>query len=142
MRSAVLLIVCVSFATTLLSNGAEFSETRDLLPLKLAALDLDTILLKTHSVIAAVNGPFGRATFSSEECESLRSRQSHRDRPLLPYKQRCVSKGSFPLFLRVIPRDKPISYFLPRWRRKTYQPVKTTASLRHACMHANQRQKC
>jgi hypothetical protein len=52
--------VCLSFATiTLSAKGAEFSRNRDLPPLKLAATDLDTILLKTQSLIAASNGPAG-----------------------------------------------------------------------------------
>jgi hypothetical protein len=50
MRFAVLLSVCVSLATTSLSNGGEFSQIRDLPSLK-------TILLKTHSLIVAANGP-------------------------------------------------------------------------------------
>jgi hypothetical protein len=57
MRFAVLLIVCVSLATTSLSNGGEFSQVRDLPALKLGAIDLDAILLETHSVIDAANGP-------------------------------------------------------------------------------------
>jgi hypothetical protein len=57
MRFAVLLSVCVSLATTSLSNGGEFSQVRDLPPLRLAAADLDTILLKVQSLIAAANGP-------------------------------------------------------------------------------------
>ena len=57
MRFAVLFCVCVSLATTLLSNGGEFSEVRDLPAVKLGAADLDTILLKTHSLIDAANGP-------------------------------------------------------------------------------------
>jgi hypothetical protein len=40
-------------------SAPEFSKNRDLPPLKLAASDLDTILLKTQSVIAATNGPSG-----------------------------------------------------------------------------------
>jgi hypothetical protein len=66
MRSAVLLSICVSFATTLLSNGAEFSQTRDLPPLKLAAADLDTILHKTQSLITAANGPSSEQHFPRE----------------------------------------------------------------------------
>ncbi|HJY53865.1 MAG TPA: hypothetical protein VKD89_07560 [Candidatus Udaeobacter sp.] len=57
MRSAVLLSVCVSLATTSLSNGGGFSQVRDLPALKLGATDLDAILLKTHSLIDAANGP-------------------------------------------------------------------------------------
>jgi hypothetical protein len=59
MRLAVLFSVCVSLAITSLLKGAQFSEIRDLPPLKLAAADLETILLKTHSLIAASNGPSG-----------------------------------------------------------------------------------
>ena len=57
MRFAVLLSVCVSLATTSLCNGVGFSQVRDLPPLKLGATDLDAILLKTHSLIDAANGP-------------------------------------------------------------------------------------
>ena len=44
-------------ATTLSAKGREFSETRDLPPLRLAATDLDAVLQNTHSFIAAANGP-------------------------------------------------------------------------------------
>jgi hypothetical protein len=57
MRFAVLLSVCVSLATTSLSNGSEFSQVRDLPALKMGATDLDAILLKAHSLIDAANGP-------------------------------------------------------------------------------------
>jgi hypothetical protein len=57
MRFAVLLCVCVSLATTSPSNAAEFSQTYGLSPLKLGATDLDAILLETHSLIDAANGP-------------------------------------------------------------------------------------
>jgi len=57
MRFAVLLSVCVSLATTSLSDGGEFSQVRDLPAVKLGATDLDAILLKTHSLIDAANGP-------------------------------------------------------------------------------------
>jgi len=57
MRFAVLLSVCVSLATTSLSNGGQFSQVRDLPALKLGATDLDAILLKIHSLIDAANGP-------------------------------------------------------------------------------------
>jgi hypothetical protein len=56
MRFAVLLGVSVLLATTLLCNGVEFSQVRDLPALKLGATDLDAILLKTHSLIDAANG--------------------------------------------------------------------------------------
>jgi hypothetical protein len=57
MRFAVLLSVCVSLATTSLSDGEEFSQIRDLPALKMGATDLDAILLETHAFIVAANGP-------------------------------------------------------------------------------------
>ncbi|HEY4757927.1 MAG TPA: hypothetical protein VIH43_05165 [Chthoniobacterales bacterium] len=57
MRLAILLSICISLGTTSLSTGAEFSQVRDLPPLKLGATDLDAILLKTHSLIDEANGP-------------------------------------------------------------------------------------
>src|SRR5437773_11700777 len=66
MRLRILISVCLSLtATSLCGYGAEVSHSRDLPPLRLAAADLDTILHKTHSVIAAANGP-------SAEQESVR----------------------------------------------------------------------
>ena len=60
MRLPILSGVCLSLATmTLSAKDAESSSNRDLPPLKLAAADLDTILHKTQSVIAAANGPSG-----------------------------------------------------------------------------------
>ena len=56
MRFGVLLSVCVSLATTSLSNGGEFSHIHDLPALKMGATDLDGILLETNAFIAAVNG--------------------------------------------------------------------------------------
>jgi hypothetical protein len=57
MRFAVLLGVCVSLATASLCNGEEFSQVRDLPALRLGAADLDAILLETHALIDAANGP-------------------------------------------------------------------------------------
>jgi len=56
MRLAVVVSICVSLGATSLCNGAEFSETRDLPALKLAATNLDAILIKTHSFTEAANG--------------------------------------------------------------------------------------
>ena len=57
MRFAILLSICVSLGTTLLSNGAESSQVRDLPAVKLGATDLDAILLEAHALIDAANGP-------------------------------------------------------------------------------------
>src|SRR5205807_434380 len=57
MRFAILLSVCVSLATTSLSNSGEFSQVHDLAALKSGATDLDAILLETHALIDAANGP-------------------------------------------------------------------------------------
>src|SRR5438874_5321777 len=60
MRLPVLISVCLSLtARSLCGYGAEVSHNRDLPALRLAAADLDTILHKTHSLIAAANGPSG-----------------------------------------------------------------------------------
>jgi hypothetical protein len=56
MRLAVLLSVCVSLATTSVSDGGEFSQIRDLPPLKMGATDLDAILLKVRPLIDEANG--------------------------------------------------------------------------------------
>ena len=66
MRFAVLFCICMSLAMISLSNGAEFSQTYDLPPLKLGATDLDAILLETHALIDAVNG---LREFRSGNCE-------------------------------------------------------------------------
>ena len=58
MRLPVLISVCLSLATTwLIAKNTEFSQSRNLPPLRLAAADLDTILLRTQSLIAEANGP-------------------------------------------------------------------------------------
>jgi hypothetical protein len=46
----------VSLATLALCNGAEFSQVRDLPPLKMGATDLDAILLETNAFINVANG--------------------------------------------------------------------------------------
>ena len=56
MRCAFLPSVCVSLAMLALCNGAEFSEVRDLPPLKLGANDLDAILMETNAFIDGANG--------------------------------------------------------------------------------------
>ena len=67
MRLPILSGVCLSLATmTLSAKDAKFSRNRDLPPLKLAATDLDTILLKTHSLIATANGPSNEQHFARE----------------------------------------------------------------------------
>jgi hypothetical protein len=66
MRFAILLGVCLGFVTTSLLNGASFSETRDLPPLKLAASDLEAILSRTQSLVTAANGLRGKEGFVRE----------------------------------------------------------------------------
>ena len=56
MRSAILLSAYGLLATIMLCNGSEFSQVRDLPPLKLGATDLDAILLKTNAFINVANG--------------------------------------------------------------------------------------
>jgi hypothetical protein len=62
MRFVILFGCCLGFLTTSLLNGAQFSETRDLPPLKLTASELDAILSKTHSFLYVVNGPTGKGS--------------------------------------------------------------------------------
>jgi hypothetical protein len=57
MRYAGVLSVCLSVATTFLTRAAEFSQTRDLPPLKVTATELDTVLHKTRSLLEKANGP-------------------------------------------------------------------------------------
>ena len=45
--------------TWLCAKDRQVSDSRHLPPLRLAATDLDTILQKTHSLVAAANGPSG-----------------------------------------------------------------------------------
>jgi hypothetical protein len=66
MRLAVVFSICVSLGITALCNGAQSSEIHDLPPLKLAATDLDSILIKTHSFIEAANGPEAGEGFNQE----------------------------------------------------------------------------
>jgi len=67
MRLRILSAVCLSLATITLSvKGAEFSRNCDLPPLKLAATDLDAILLKTHALIGAANGPLAEQESARE----------------------------------------------------------------------------
>ena len=60
MRFGVCFCICMSLAATSLSNVAEFSQTRDLPALKMAASELDTILIKARSIIDAANGPLAQ----------------------------------------------------------------------------------
>jgi hypothetical protein len=50
------LSLCVSLATVVLCNGAEFSKVRDLPALKMGATDLDGILMETNAFIRVANG--------------------------------------------------------------------------------------
>ena len=53
-------------ATSLAAKASEFSHSRDLPPLRLAATDLDTILHKAHSIVAGANGPPAEQGFARE----------------------------------------------------------------------------
>jgi hypothetical protein len=66
-RFLVLISLCLSLPTTsLFAKNGEFSEHRNLPPLRLKAADLDTILLKTQSLVAAANGPSDQQEFIYE----------------------------------------------------------------------------
>jgi hypothetical protein len=66
MRLAVLSVYLTLATLSLSANGREFSHSRDLPPLKLASADLDSILLKAQSLIAAANGPSGEQDSARE----------------------------------------------------------------------------
>jgi hypothetical protein len=67
MRLAILVTSCLSLAiTSLFAKNGEFSQNRDLPPLRLAAPDLDTILHKTQALIAAANGSAGEQESARE----------------------------------------------------------------------------
>jgi hypothetical protein len=67
MRLPVLISVCLSLTTlTLAAKVGEFSQSRNLPPLKVAAADLDVILLKTHSLIVTANGSSSEQYFARE----------------------------------------------------------------------------
>jgi hypothetical protein len=58
MRLPILIGSCLFLAiASLFAKNSEFSQNRDLPPLRLAAADLDIVLHKTHALIAAANGP-------------------------------------------------------------------------------------
>jgi hypothetical protein len=104
MRLPILSGVCLSLATiTLSAKDAEFSHNRDLPPLKLAATDLDTILLKMRSLVAAANGPLHGGEVIRESVKlGVRGKEIEISHFSLA-KQRCVSEGSFQIFLHVLP---------------------------------------
>lgn len=62
MRFAIVFSGCLSFAITSLLSGAQFSEARDLPPLKLTGDELDAILSKTHLFLEATNGSAGQGS--------------------------------------------------------------------------------
>ena len=67
MRLPVLISVCLSLATTwVIAKNTEFSQSRTLPPLRLAAADLDTILLRTQALIVEANGPSGEQDSARE----------------------------------------------------------------------------
>jgi hypothetical protein len=67
MHLRVLISLCLSLtAGSLSAKSEEFSQTRDLPPLKLSAADLDTILHDTQAIVAAANGPSAGQDFARE----------------------------------------------------------------------------
>lgn len=67
MRLPVLISACLSLATTwLIAKNTEFTQSRNLPPLRLAAADLDTILLRAQSLITDANGPSGEQDSARE----------------------------------------------------------------------------
>ena len=110
MRLRILFSVCLSLVTITLSvKGAEFSHSRDLPPLKLAAADLDTILHKTHALIAAANGPLAEQE-SARESVKLGVRDKEIE---IPHFSRASSvafpKEVFRFSYTYYQSDKPIS---------------------------------
>lgn len=60
MRFRIFVTLCLSLtAASLCAKNTEFSESRNLPPLKLSAADLDRILHKTHAFVASANGLAG-----------------------------------------------------------------------------------
>jgi hypothetical protein len=67
MRLLFLISLCLLLTTLALSaTGPQFSHDRDLPPLRLKAADLDAILRKTQSLVAAANGPSDQQEFIYE----------------------------------------------------------------------------
>jgi hypothetical protein len=108
-----LISVCLSLSTISLSaKGEEFSHERELPPLTLAATDLDNVLRKAQSLIAAANGPPGEQDYSIRESVRLGVRGREIEIP-------HFSLASSVAFPRVIFRfsysysrpNKPISSF-------------------------------
>jgi hypothetical protein len=100
MRFLVLISFCFSVAITLLSaKSAEFSQNRDLPPLRLAAADLDVILQKAHDFIAAANGPVTEPESARESVKLGVGGSRNRDTPFFACEQCCVPKGTFQLLL-------------------------------------------
>jgi hypothetical protein len=62
MRLAIIFSLWILLATTSLLNAAQSSETRQLPPLKLAANELDAILIKMHSFVGTANEPAGQTS--------------------------------------------------------------------------------
>src|SRR6059058_4287424 len=112
MQLTVLVSVCLSLATmTLSAKDAEFSRNRDLPPLKLAATNLDTILLKTHSLIATVNGPSNEQEFARESVK-LRVRGHEIEIPHFSMASSVAfPKEVFRFSYTYYRPDKPISSF-------------------------------
>ena len=67
MRLHVLIGLCLALLTSsLFAASEEFSQSRALPPLKLAAADLDSVLHTTQALIAAANGPAAESDYARE----------------------------------------------------------------------------
>ena len=102
MRLPVLISVCLSLATTwVIAKNTEFTQSRNLPPLRLAATDLDTILLRTQSLIAEANGPSSEQD-SGRESVKLGVGGREIEIPHLSRQAALPSRGSFSGFLTLI----------------------------------------
>jgi hypothetical protein len=110
MRLPVLISVCLSLATTrVIAKNTEFSQSHNLPPLRLAAADLDAILLRTRSLIAGANGPSGEHD-SGRESVKLGVRGREIEIPHLSTASRVAFPKELFRFCYTYSRsDKPIS---------------------------------
>jgi hypothetical protein len=110
MRLPVLISLYLSLTTlTLSARVREFSQSRDLPPLKLAAADFDTILHRTQALIAAANGPSAEQD-SARESVKLGVRGHEIEKPHFSLASSVAFPRDLFRFSYVYRRpDKPIS---------------------------------